>query len=190
MVASSRRVVHTGNTDNSTGSKACHSLIVAVVLLAQVAGGVQCELICGSHAGCASISSVQLRQAAVVQLRTVKCNYASRPGDDAHGSNILLAEGVLHPGNQGADGRSLEGGARCVGKSIAGVEGGVLVGHGGRFGRRCRLPRLRALLMPFTTRGTVPGMAWRAHHASAQSVLAFQGCIIVPHSKLSHRMLV
>jgi hypothetical protein len=64
-------IARTGNTNADTSDKAGNGLAVAVVLLSQVAGRVKCELICGSHAGCTPISSVQLRYTAIDQLRTI-----------------------------------------------------------------------------------------------------------------------
>jgi hypothetical protein len=71
-------------------------------------------------------------------LRTIQRNYAARAGDDAHGADILPPERVLHAGHDGTDGRGLERGARRVRERIPRVEGGFLVGHGGRGGRQCR----------------------------------------------------
>lgn len=44
--------MRTGHTDSAAGSKSGDGLAVAVVASAQVAGRVQSELVCGSHAGC------------------------------------------------------------------------------------------------------------------------------------------
>jgi hypothetical protein len=120
--------LRTGNTDTASSHESGNCLAVAVVLLSQVAGRVQCELIGGSHAGYTSISFVQTQLPAI----------ASRAGEDAHGSDILLPERVLDTGNDGADSRGLESGTRSIRESVPRVEGDVLVGHGGRIGGRCR----------------------------------------------------
>lgn len=64
--------------------------------------------------------------------RTEQSNYAAGPRDDAHGADILLAEGVLDTGNDRTDGRRLDRRTRSVGERIHWVVGGCLVGHGGR----------------------------------------------------------
>lgn len=71
-------------------------------------------------------------------LRTIESNDASRAGQYAHGSHILPAERVLHTRNEGPGECGLEDRAAGVGKRVLRVEGGVVVGHGGRNGRRCR----------------------------------------------------
>jgi hypothetical protein len=71
-------------------------------------------------------------------LHTIQRNYASRAGEDAHGADILLSERVLHTGHNRADGRGLKRRACRVRERIPRMEGGLLVGHGGRNGRQCR----------------------------------------------------
>lgn len=51
----------TGDSNSGTGHEAGQGLAVAVVLLPQVAGRVEGELVCGSDAGCRSISAAQLQ---------------------------------------------------------------------------------------------------------------------------------
>lgn len=71
---------------------------------------------------------------AIEQLRTVQGNDATRAGEDTHGADILLAKSVLDSGHNGADSGCLDHGAHGVCEGIAGVEGGVVGGHGGRNG--------------------------------------------------------
>lgn len=135
--------LHTSNASANSGRKASNCLAVAVVLLPQITGRVFCKLIGCSNAGYTSISSIQFLPCAIERLRTEERNYASRPSDDAHGSNILLPEGVLHAGDDGTDGRGLEGRARCIREGVLRMVGGVLVGHGGRNGASvsvCQVP--------------------------------------------------
>lgn len=70
---------------------------------------------------------------------TIESDCAAGAGDDAHGSNILLAKGVLHAGDDRTDGRRLQRRARRVCEGVPRVEGGLFGGHGGRNGRQCRL---------------------------------------------------
>jgi len=63
-------------------------------------------------------------------LRTVDGDDAARLGEDAHGADILLAQRVLHAGEDGTAGRQFERGAGRVGERVARVEGLVVVGHG------------------------------------------------------------
>lgn len=123
--------LRTRNAHTTPSHKSRDGLAVAVVLLSQVAGRVERELICGSHAGCVPISSIQLILYIVDISPTVESDYASRPGDDAPGPDILLAQRVLHSRNDRTDGRGLECRASRVRKCVPWVED-VLVSHGGR----------------------------------------------------------
>ena len=100
----------------------------------QVGGRVECELVCASSSGCHSISSTKLWKSPIEYVRTEKSNYDSRPCEDAHGSNVLLAERVLHTGEDGTDGGGLQHGVAGVVEGIPGVVCWLLVGHGGRNG--------------------------------------------------------
>lgn len=69
--------------------------------------------------------------------RTVQGDYAAGSCDNAHSAHVLFPQRVLHAGDDGANGRHLEGGARGAGERVPRVEGVVFVGHGGHNGLRC-----------------------------------------------------
>jgi len=84
-------MARTENSSGGTGGEATEGLIVGVFLSAQVGGRVLCELICDSRASCTPISSIQVEGAQIWQLRTINGDDVPRVGEDAHGSDILLA---------------------------------------------------------------------------------------------------
>ena len=122
---------HTEDASGHTGGSASVEFVVAVVLLLHVRGRVERELVCASSAGCRSISSPTLPSAPIEGWRTEQSNNSSRPCQDAHGSDVLLAEGVLHTGEDGADHAGREHGVARVVEGVPGVVCGVLFGHGG-----------------------------------------------------------
>ena len=63
--------MRTGNTDTASSHETGNCLAVAVILLSQVAGRVQCELVGGSHTGYTSISFVPMHFPAIDLVRTV-----------------------------------------------------------------------------------------------------------------------
>ena len=125
---------HTENSSGHTGSSSGVELVVAVVLLLHVRGRVERKLVCASSSNYRSISSPTLPSTPIEGWRTEQSNHASRPCQDAHSSNVLLAEGVLHTGDDGADGASRDHGIARVVEGVPGVVCGVLFGHGGRNG--------------------------------------------------------
>jgi hypothetical protein len=126
----------TGNTNTASRYESSNCLTVAVVLLSQVASRVQCKLVCGTHTGCTQLAT-KIIYLCSTPLRTIQSDDASRSGEDAHSPDILLPQSVLHTGYDRAYSRCLEGRTRCIRDGIPRVEGGLLVGHGGRIGRRC-----------------------------------------------------
>jgi hypothetical protein len=100
----------------------------------QIGSRVECELVCASSTGYHSISFTAPPELPIGCLRTEKSNHTSRPCEDAHGSDVLLAECVLHTGDDGTDGGRLERGAASVMEGIPRVVGWLLFGHGGRNG--------------------------------------------------------
>jgi hypothetical protein len=100
----------------------------------QVGSRVECELVCASSTGYHSISFTALSGLPIGCLRTEKSNYTPRPCEDAHGSDVLLAECVLHTSDDGTDSGRLEHGAASVVERIPRVVGCLLFGHDGRNG--------------------------------------------------------
>jgi hypothetical protein len=135
------RGLRASSADTQSREEAPHGLVVAVVLLAQVASHVLGELVCSPHTTCAPISCRGHDGAELEQPRTVQSDYATGLGDDAHGADILLPQGVLHTGDDGANEGGLDGGARSIREGVLRVEGRRLGGHGGQSGRRCRCGR-------------------------------------------------
>lgn len=126
-----RRIGHcTLNANHGAAHEAGKGLAVHVVLLAEVGGRVLCELVQDAHAGWSQLGRARSRRG--FPGRTEDCNYAARAGDDAHGADILLPEGVLHTGKDGAGDGELEGRVPRVRKGVPRVVGVVVGGHLGR----------------------------------------------------------
>lgn len=118
------------NTNHGAAHEARKRLAVYVVLLTQVGGRVLCELIHDSHARWTQLARKRSRRHP--SRRTEDCNYAAGAGDDAHGADILLPEGVLHTGKDGSGDGELECGVRRVREGVPRVIGLVVGGHWGR----------------------------------------------------------
>ena len=111
--------------------------VVRVVLLSQVCCGVLGEHVRSTHSGCASSQSRSISQCVLFKsfLRhTENANGASRPGEDTPCADILLCEGVLDGGDEGARAAGHQRGLDGVAQSILGV---VFVGMLVQFSHGC-----------------------------------------------------
>jgi hypothetical protein len=56
-------------------------------------------------------------------------NGAAVSGDGAKGADVLLGQGGLDAGEDGADDADGEGASQALAEGVLGLEGGLLVGH-------------------------------------------------------------
>ena len=192
---------HTENSSGHTGSSSGVELVVAVVLLLHVRGRVERKLVCASSSNYRSISSPTLPSTPIEGWRTEQSNHASRPCQDAHSSNVLLAEGVLHTGDDGADGASRDHGIARVVEGVPGVVCGVLFGHGGRNGgghlvcvwgalvTLTRMPVVEVGSVTFLGADTKPDWGRAVGSAAASSAAMHHACLRWSPSRRGDREL-